>query len=67
MNEDVLFSAYRNTDRPTKEDEEMAIMRIEDRHHATKCIIGECPTMIANWSGRVICRFHEGKRRRGEL
>ena len=70
MNEEALFAAYRNTLKTpaqVREEEELAIMRLEDRHHATKCIVGECPTMIADWTGRVICRFHEGKRRRGEL
>lgn len=70
MNEEALFAAYRNsmkTPEAIREEEELAIMRLEDLHHTTKCIVEPCMTMIADYTGRVLCRFHEGKRRRGEL
>jgi hypothetical protein len=28
-----------------------------------KCIEGDCPVQIYLWSGRVLCRYHERKRR----
>jgi hypothetical protein len=64
MNEETLFAAYKHTE--DKYDEELAVWRIEDREHASKCAIESCMTMIGD-PRRVICRYHQGKRQRGEI
>jgi hypothetical protein len=57
MNEEDLFAAYRNTD------EEPDRMGVHSEPGSSKCIVESCPTMIGDWTGRVLCRFHERKLR----
>jgi hypothetical protein len=67
VNEEALFAAYRNLDRA---DPDMEAARIEERYERqgmAKCIIPSCLTLIAIYTNRSLCRFHEGKRRRGEM
>lgn len=65
MNEKDLLRAYGAVTKP-----EYAFGTITDpkpQPGQSKCVVDNCPTMIEDWTGRVMCRYHVGKRKRGEL
>ena len=67
MKEDTLFNAYRNA---IREDPDIEAARMEERNErmgVVKCVVHSCPTMISTHVGRHMCRYHVGKRKRGEM
>lgn len=67
MNEEALFAAYRNANHDNADMEAARIEEKYERQGMVKCIIPSCLTMIAIYTNRSLCRFHEGKHRRGEM
>jgi hypothetical protein len=58
VNEDELYAAYRRSDTQVPPDRRG---ELDVRNHSTKCAHGECPVMIADWTGRYLCRYHYRK------
>lgn len=67
MNENDLFRAYQSVADEAEKSGKMPPRVARVQAGSEKCVVESCPTMIALYTGRVMCLFHVGKRKRGEM